>query len=122
MAKRVGASSASIVLWAPRGPPSSAHSGCSAASVNECPVRLCGGVAHLAVAGTGVLESLAQAADTVQHQAPDQVILHGPEQGQRAEGSAGTGVLDLPRRGCVLWALGQQVLPEQGVQGGGEKL
>ena len=36
------------------------------------------GVTHLAVACTCFLKPLAQAADTVQHQAPNQVVLHGP--------------------------------------------
>ena len=39
------------------------------------------GVTHLAVACTRFLKPLAQAADAVQHQAPNQVVLHGPRIG-----------------------------------------
>lgn len=64
---------------------------------------------HLAVVGPCLLESLAQAADAVQHQTPDQVVLHGPEGGGQSVGME-QGRAVSPERLLVLWALGRLVL------------
>lgn len=64
---------------------------------------------HLAVVGPCFLESLAQAADAVQHQTPDQVVLHGPEVWDRGVGME-QGRAMCPEGLLVLWALGRLVL------------
>lgn len=64
------------------------------------------GCTYLAVVGACVPEPPAQAANAVQHQAPDQVVLQGPVGGRG--GRAGTGE-------CCL-------LSKQGGPGGGENL
>lgn len=63
---------------------------------------LCG-LTHLAVVCPCILESLAQATNAVQHQAPDQVVLHGPV-GRRQRLGYRTGEWYVPRE--VIWLMG----------------
>lgn len=67
-------------------------------------------VAPPAVVCTCILESLAQATNAIQHQAPDQVVLHGPAVGEG--GTAEQGVF--LGRGYGLCIPGPQFLPPAG--------
>lgn len=73
------------------------------------------GVTHLAVAAC-FAKPLAQAAGAVQHQAPNQVVLHGPRVGG-TEKRMGTGGWCLPRKRMRFPALGQQA-PHQAESSG----
>lgn len=75
---------------------------------------LCG-CTYLAVVGACVPEPPAQAADAVQHQAPDQVVLHGPV--GRSVGRVGTGECRLPREGPRLVGPRPEVLSQAGSSG-----